>query len=218
VQFYTGIHHPHQAHRFERAFISINALHRNKTFRVGDFPAQNWILDSAAFSEITGRYGHFRLSPAEYAEQIKRWSSCGNLVGAFTQDYMCEKFIFEGQATEEDWNEYTDSEGGDNYAHLETPPECDYSPISVEDHQEWAVVRYQELRCELEKIDCQVPLLPVLQGFTPEEYLRSLKLWEGAGALPLCAYVGVGSTSASGKEARSRSSQSSRLSRPSGPI
>ena len=49
-------------------------------------------MDSGAFTEIS-RHGHYRHDVAEYAAQIRRWSSNGNLLAAVAQDYMCEPFV-----------------------------------------------------------------------------------------------------------------------------
>jgi transcriptional regulator of met regulon len=46
-------------------------------------------MDSGAFSTIL-THGDYPESPAVYAEQIKRWSTNGNLLAAVAQDYMCE--------------------------------------------------------------------------------------------------------------------------------
>lgn len=68
--------------------VSVNQLRSRKS----DFAAGNWILDSGAFTEIS-RYGRYRSSIGEYALQIRRWSQCGNLLIAVSQDWMCEPFI-----------------------------------------------------------------------------------------------------------------------------
>jgi hypothetical protein len=51
-------------------------------------------LERAAFTEVT-THGQFLRPPEEYAEQVERWSRCGNLVAAVSQDYMCEPFALE---------------------------------------------------------------------------------------------------------------------------
>lgn len=88
VQFWTGVHHPHNAGKVERAFISINALRR----RVGPFPVNCWILDCAGFKTIE-LHGGYPDAPEVYAAQIKRWSRNGRLIAAVSQDYMCEPFM-----------------------------------------------------------------------------------------------------------------------------
>jgi hypothetical protein len=82
------MHQVSDARRVNGAFISVNRLrHRKSDFHVGD-----WIMDSGAFSEIS-RFGEYRHPVSEYADQIRRWKRCGNLLAAVAQDYMCEPFI-----------------------------------------------------------------------------------------------------------------------------
>ena len=89
--FYVGLHHPGDGKRFDRAFISVNAV-RNRKAPVG---AAEWIMDSGAFTEIS-TYGHYRHSVEHYAEVINRWAAADpRLVAAVAQDYMCEPFIVE---------------------------------------------------------------------------------------------------------------------------
>ncbi|TCK87317.1 DUF4168 domain-containing protein [Paraburkholderia sp. BL9I2N2] len=85
MRFFTGLHQPSDAKHFDTAFISRNRLMGRKSgFEVGD-----WILDSAAFTTIL-KHGGYPNGVEEYAEQIKRWASNGNLLAAVAQDYMCE--------------------------------------------------------------------------------------------------------------------------------
>jgi hypothetical protein len=89
-QFYIGLHHPSDAWPFLRSMISVNTIRGRK----GPFRANNWIMDSGAFTEIS-TYGRWRSEPEEYAEQINRWKRNGNLLAAVSQDLMCEPFIIE---------------------------------------------------------------------------------------------------------------------------
>lgn len=87
--FFPGLHHPADAKNVERCMISVNVLENRKSdFQVGD-----WILDSGAFTRIASGKGHMPV--VGYSDQIRRWSSCGNLLAAVSQDYMCEAFILE---------------------------------------------------------------------------------------------------------------------------
>lgn len=88
MKFFVGLHHPADAQHFERAFVSINAIRDRKS----DFPVNDWILDSGAFTEIS-QHGRYRHDPSEYAEQINRWAKCGNMLAAVSQDWMCEPWI-----------------------------------------------------------------------------------------------------------------------------
>ncbi len=87
VAFYVGLHQPAHAARFERCMVSVSRLRARKS----DFPAREWMMDSGAFTEVT-KHGGFRFPPEEYAEHVARWSRCGNMVAAVSQDYMCEPF------------------------------------------------------------------------------------------------------------------------------
>lgn len=97
-------------YRAAGVMVSVNAL-RN---RISDFLVGDWILDSGAFTEIS-RYGYYRYSIEEYVKQIERWSVCGNLLLAVSQDWMCEPFIL------------------------------DQTGLSVTDHQRLTIERYDQL-------------------------------------------------------------------------
>jgi len=85
VDFFVGLHQPSDAQHFDRAFVSVNRLRNRKSnFKVG-----KWIMDSGAFTTIL-RHGGYPHPVSEYAEQIKRWSTCGEMLAAVAQDYMCE--------------------------------------------------------------------------------------------------------------------------------
>jgi len=90
MNFYVGIFDPSTAWPFERCMISVNAVRDRKR----DFRVNEWMLDSAAFTEIT-THGGYRHGVEEYAEHINRWKSVGKMVSASTQDYMCEPFVLE---------------------------------------------------------------------------------------------------------------------------
>jgi hypothetical protein len=70
--------------------ISVNRLRNRKS----DFKVNQWMLDSAAFTELA-RFGRYRDGIEVYAEQIRRWKTCGELLAATSQDFMCEPFILE---------------------------------------------------------------------------------------------------------------------------
>lgn len=85
MRFFVGLHQPSDAKHFNAAFVSVNRLRTRKgAFAVGD-----WIMDSGAFSTIA-THGGYPHPVDEYASQIKRWKSNGNLLAAVSQDYMCE--------------------------------------------------------------------------------------------------------------------------------
>jgi hypothetical protein len=153
VKFYVGLHQPSCAHRFDRAFISVNRI-RTRKKPIG---AGAWIMDSGAFTEIS-QHGRYRHSVEEYAAVINRWASDPTLVAAVAQDYMCEPFIVAKTG------------------------------LSVPEHQRLTIERYDALR---KAVDPRVYVMPVLQGFTKDDYLAHLAMY--GDRLPYGAYVGVGS-------------------------
>ena len=194
LQFYPGLHQPSDCKHFERSFVSINRLKTRKS----DFHVADWIMDSGAFTELN-RNGYFEMTPETYADYIVRWSKCGNLIAACTQDYMCEPFMFAGQEKTpeeiEEWKEELVFEGANPVWFEQYPREFEDGPskIGVEDHQRQTVYRYKWILECLRDRKCDTYLMPVLQGYEPEEYIHCLELYEKEGLLPHGAYVGVGS-------------------------
>lgn len=151
MKFFVGLHQPSDAWPFANAMISVNRLRGRK----GPFRVNNWIMDSGAFSELT-THGDYRFSPTEYATQVKRWATNGNMVAAATQDYMCESFVLEKTG------------------------------LSITDHQRLTIDRYDALHAE-----CGSIILPVLQGFAPQDYARHIDQY--GSRLRGGMWVGVGS-------------------------
>lgn len=114
-------------------------------------------MDSGAFTEVT-THGGYRHSVAEYAAEIRRWASNGNLLAAVAQDYMCEPFVVAKTG------------------------------LSVPEHQRLTVQRYDEL---LREDTAGIYILPVLQGYAPEDYVDHLQMY--GDRLARGAWVGVGS-------------------------
>tara|TARA_R110000782_G_scaffold12895_4_gene38139 strand:- start:5394 stop:6287 length:894 start_codon:yes stop_codon:yes gene_type:complete len=186
MTFFPGLHQPSDAKNFDRCFVSINRLRDRKS----DFEVGDWILDSGAFTELT-RTGYFRSSVAEYAAQIARWSRCGRLLAACSQDYMCEPFMFEGQQSEAEWREEMIFEGA-SPAWFDSN-EFEFDSFGVADHQSMTVERFGQLVSAVRSLGCQTYVMPVLQGYAPADYVTIIDLYEEAGHLPFGAWVGVGS-------------------------
>lgn len=152
MRFFTGLHQPSDAKHFDAAFISVNRLRTRKShFVVGD-----WIMDSGAFTEIS-TFGYYRDAVDVYAREIRRWASCGNLLAAVAQDWMCEPWIVEKTG------------------------------LSVEIHQKHTVARYDALLAE----EPGVYIMPVLQGYQPQEYVDHIRAY--GDRLAHGQWVGVGS-------------------------
>ena len=155
--FFTGINNLSHAQTVDYSFISINRF-IGKRKRKSDFKCKTWIMDSGAFSQISTAGDHL-LTAGEYAEQINRWSRCGILVRAVSQDYMCEDFILKELGR------------------------------TVKEHQAMTIENYIDLVQETKDLD--VPIMPVLQGYEPEEYAQHVQ--DYGSLLKEHAWVGVGS-------------------------
>ncbi len=153
MRFFTGLHQPSDAKRFDAAFISVNRLRPRKA----PFTVDEWIMDCAGFTEVS-THGGYRHDVGDYAAQIRRWASNGKLLAAVSQDYMCEPFILKKTG------------------------------LTVLRHQELTIERYDTL------LACDtggVYIMPVLQGFTPAEYVRHVEMY--GTRLAFGQWVGVGS-------------------------
>lgn len=86
MRFYVGLHQPHDAAHFDRAFISVNRVRGRKK----PVPSKEWIMDSGAFRELE-QFGGYRHEPAEYAAEVCRLAAINpGLIAAVSQDWMCE--------------------------------------------------------------------------------------------------------------------------------
>jgi hypothetical protein len=156
VTFFCGLHQPSDAKHVSPSFVSVNRLRD----RISDFAVEQWIMDSGAFSELF-RHGKYRHSVEEYAAQIKRWKSCGNLLAAVSQDYMCEPFILKKTGLK--------------------------TGLTLQEHQRLTIERYDALIAE----NTGVYIMPVLQGYTVDDYLQHVAMY--GDRLRHGAWVGVGS-------------------------
>lgn len=120
------------------------------------FGASEWIMDSGAFTTVT-TFGGYPEPPEEYADRVLRWKSCGHLLRAVSQDFMCEEFALSATG------------------------------LTLEDHQQLTVERYQRLRdlCGADLI------MPVLQGESPADYAHCINSY--GPLLPTGTWAGVGS-------------------------
>ena len=148
---YPGVKDLHYLEHVPRAVVSVNRLER----RASPFVAQDWILDSGAFSRIMLGRGH--MSAGEYVGYIRKFGGCGRLQAAVVQDYMCE------------------------------PEVLAKTGKSVEDHQRMTLSSMFTLR----GFDLPCPIMPVLQGWTVDDYRRAVCAL--APHVSSWAWVGVGS-------------------------
>lgn len=161
VAFFVGLHQPADARHFERACISINRLRGRKK----PLPDCAVLVDSGAFTELF-IYGRYRHEVSEYAAELYRLHQGGvvNIVAAVAQDYMCEPFMLAKTG------------------------------LTVAEHQRLTIQRYDALVAELDRLfdgRCPFPVLPVLQGYAPSEYVTHVRAY--GDRLGQGMWVGVGS-------------------------
>lgn len=160
-QFFIGLHQPSDGKRFDPACFSWRRLARRKK-PVGCLDA---IIDSNAFTELE-RHGEYRHGVEEHAEGLYRLHTQGvvNIAIAVAQDYMCEPFMLAKTG------------------------------LTIDEHQRLTVARYDALVAELDRLfdgHCPFPIMPVLQGYAPEDYVRHIAMY--GDRLKPGMWVGVGS-------------------------
>lgn len=172
LTFYLGTHQPHWCRTAPidiPLFISHKTLGEVKNvcrLRPPGLHRRHLAVDSGAFSELE-KHGRFLTPPAQYVEALIRYDTeLTDLDWAAPQDHMCEPFILA-------------KTGG-----------------SVRSHQEATVANFLELQ-EMWPTsghgDC--PIMPVVQGWSVDDYHRCVDLYESAGVWLATDYpvVGVGS-------------------------
>nr|WP_092774988.1 hypothetical protein [Actinokineospora terrae] len=126
-----------------------------------------WVLDSGAFSFITW-FGAFPDDPRDYARRVRLYDAViGGLEWAAIQDWMCE------------------------------PDSLAVTGLSVAEHQRRTVASYLDLTAAWEAMSTHrpdSPFMPGLQGWTPADYVRCVRMYQAAGVdLAAAPVVGLGS-------------------------
>ncbi len=136
------------------------------------FPGESkhhWGLDSGAFTELT-RNGKWTITPRQYADECRRYiDNIGKLDFCSIMDWMCEPFVIEGG----------------KFGAISAPG----TKLSVIEHQKRTVASFHDLN----GIDPDIPWMPVLQGYTCEDYLRCADMYRETGVDLSNRKVGVGS-------------------------
>lgn len=125
----------------------------------------DWALDSGGFTELQ-KFGRWTIDAHEYSVLVNRYRyNVGRLCWAAQQDWMCEPIVIHG---------------GKGFAG---------TGLSVAEHQRRTVDNFLELEDY-----CHVPVIPVIQGYTIDEYHECIDLYSKNG-VDLTEYdtVGVGS-------------------------
>jgi hypothetical protein len=167
---YLGTHRPHWlAQTTAPLCVSDRTLRRYRSLPVARGP---WVLDSGGFTELQ-RYGSWQHGPTpkEYIARVRRYrDEIGGLVWASPQDWMAEPIIRRGGVA-----------GGQTFAGTGLP---------VVEHQRRTVENFLELRT----LAPELPIIPVLQGWAPADYLACALMYADAGVeLAAEPTVGLGS-------------------------
>jgi hypothetical protein len=171
MQFFLGTHMPSwlAEPRFADVplFVSRRTLAQRKNLPRA---AGSWALDSGGFTELQ-MHGEWKLTAREYAAEVRRFrDEIGRMEWAAPQDWMCEPIVLAGGR----------ASGGIVFAGTK---------LSVEEHQRRTVENFLELR----SIAPDLPIIPVLQGWTLFDYWRCEEAYARAGVdLRAEPRVGVG--------------------------
>jgi hypothetical protein len=122
------------------------------------------LLDSQAF-RVLEIHGDHHLSPLEYASLASQIAKLCYRITVVTQDYMCEQYIFQKR-----------------YEHTGVR-------FTVADHQRLTIGRYDALHYHAGQHG--LVIMPVLQGYTPAEYVDHIRQY--GRRLTAGMWVGVGS-------------------------
>ena len=129
----------------------------------------SWALDGGGFTELQ-LFGRWTVLARAYAAEVRRFrDEIGGMLWAAPQDWMCEPIVIKGGKVK-----------GVVFAG---------TGLTVAEHQRRTVENFLELR----SLAPDLPIIPVLQGWTLGDYLDCLELYEAAGVdLRAEPTVGVG--------------------------
>jgi hypothetical protein len=149
-------------------FVSDTRLRVYKTLPTAVAP---WACDSGGFTELQ-KYGRWTVPPTVYVARLRRYrDQIGHLTWAAPQDWMCEPIVINGGRI--------------------GPLTFAGTHLSVAEHQRRTVANYAHLR----EIAPDLPIIPVVQGDTPDAYRRCVDLYASMIGVDLTGMpmVGVGS-------------------------
>jgi hypothetical protein len=155
LQFFLGCPNPVWLSRIRDAplFVSNTRLKKRKSLPRA---AGVWALDSGGFTELQRR-GRWTVSIHEYIQAVRRYrDEIGGLQWCAPMDWMCEPIIING--------------GYANGQHFVG------THLSIEEHQHRTVANYLEL-CNKAP---DLPVIPVLQGWECDDYLRCVEMYLAA--------------------------------------
>ena len=154
MKVYLGTHRPTWlALPGPALMVSLNTLPNHPAWRA-QVP---WFLDSGGFTELQ-KYGRWRTTADQHIIRSRHAMKIGRLVYASPQDWMCEPIVINGGTTP-------------------TGLKFAGTGLSVLEHQQRTVANLLDLR----RFGADVPWVPVLQGFTIDEYHHCADMYEAAG-------------------------------------
>ena len=166
--FYLGTHQPHW---LALTTVPLMVSRRRLAGRVTQPRAvAPWVLDSGGFSELQ-LHGRWTVDAPAYVDEVRRYrDEIGRLAWAAPQDWMCEPSVIAGGRM--------------------GPLRFAGTGLSVREHQQRTVDNYLQLR----DLAPDLPWIPVIQGYTQDEYLACVELYASSGAdLTAVPVVGLGS-------------------------
>ena len=168
LRFWLGTHQPAWLARVGvPLFVSDRRLRERR--RLAPAVAE-LAVDSGGFTELQ-QYGTWTVTPGEYVARLRRYvDQTGHLAWAAPQDWMCEPAIING------------SQVG--------PAVFTGTHLSVAEHQARTVANYLTLT----DLAPELPIIPVVQGWSVSDYVHCVDLYDAAGVdLTAEPLVGVGS-------------------------
>lgn len=147
-------------------FVSRTTLPTTRRYR----SAVPWAMDSGGFTELQ-RHGRWTITATEYADTAAEVvADVGSVAWVAPQDWMCEPQMIDGGSI--------------------GPLTFVGTGLTLAEHQDRTVANLLELRA----LTPDVPFIPVLQGYTLDEYLACIDLYATAGVdLTVEPVVGIGS-------------------------
>lgn len=175
LTFYLGAHMPHwlAVPGIPPLFVSHRRLASRKTLPLA---TGSWALDSGGFTELS-MFGEWRTTPAEYVAAVRRYDAeVGHLDWAAPQDWMCEPFILAKTGRTVAEHQALTIE---NFRHLTDLWWAGNSGWGPDAWRDWPDL---------------CPFMPVLQGWTLDDYRRHADAYYVAGVeLEHYPVVGLGS-------------------------
>jgi hypothetical protein len=179
--FLLGTHQPGWLSRAGvPLFVSDTRLRGYKTLPRAAAP---WAPDSGGFTALK-QEGRWTVRPIDYIRRLRRYrDEIGNMLWAAPQDWMCEPIIINGG-----WVNGQYFVGTHRFL---DPHNIRTDADMIAEHQRRTVLNYVELRT----LDASLPIIPVVQGWQPGDYLRCVELYWTLARIDLTAtpLVGVGS-------------------------